>query len=1094
MSVLRLIIRSAWFHWRTQSLVMLGVCVATAVLVGALAVGDSVEFSLSSAAQQRIGRVDVAMPTGDRLFRAALAEDIAAKLNAKVAPVLQLRGTTSNDDGTIRRNQVQIIGVDHRFFQLAPDANTSPALNGGVLLNERLAHELRVSAGDEVVLRFERASAFSREAPLARDADATVAARLPVAGVLDASQFGTFSLTASHLSPRTIFVSMAWLNEQLEQSARANLLLVGGATEGVAVRRAETALRQAWKIDDVGLMIARLSDRSTAQITSDRIFMDDALGEKIQNALGDVQRVFTYFAIELRHEDRITPYSFVAGVGGGLLSIGNLEPDQVIVNQWLADDLRVDKGDQITLAYWQVGPGRTLREREVNLTVQSILPMQDAAIDPAMMPRFPGMDEADNCRDWEAGVPIDYDRIRDQDEAYWDAYRGTPKAFVTLPTAQQLWGSRFGELTALRYELRGNTLDDVAAQLQAQLDPASFGLSFVDVRTDAYRSVAQSLDFAPLFVGFSFFLIVAALLLTTMLFTFMVEGRLRQIGLLRAVGCDRHRVARWLMAETALVAWVGVSIGGLVGLVYTKLLLWALVTVWRGAVNTTSLVYHFELRTLLVGQVIIFTGALLTAWWATHRNVRQTSSRLIAGGVWISTRSAPRRWSFALAIIFLLMAIGLAMRGGVYSLPPEAAFFGAGVLMLLAGWQWCVGVFSGLQQRDPRALVSLRQLAVHGLARRSGRSTATVMLMAAGVFLTIAIGANRVDVLRDADKRFSGTGGFALYAESTLPILNDLNTPRGRASYALDGVLDSSIGFVNLRAHQGDDASCFNLTRAQSPRLLGVDQNEFASRGAFSFLNASEGVDATWALLDWRDEEQPVPAVVDEATLMWGLARQVGDVLTYQNERGETFQVRIVGMMANSVLQGSVLISREAFDHHFPGTAGFHIMLIDTPADQAASVQSHLSRALGAEGLEVLPAPAKLASFTEVANTYLDIFLLLGAMGVVLGSAGLGVVLMRNVAERSGELALLRAVGYERSQLRSLIRREHLYLAIAGVMVGATAALVAVLPVMLRTTGGVPYGTVVWSIAAILLSAVGWTIIATRLALSRPLITALRND
>ena len=61
--------------------------------------------------------------------------------------------------------------------------------------------------------------------------------------------------------------------------------------------------------------------------------------------------------------------------------------------------------------------------------------------------------------------------------------------------------------------------------------------------------------------------------------------------------------------------------------------------------------------------------------------------------------------------------------------------------------------------------------------------------------------------------------------------------------------------------------------------------------------------------------------------------------------------------------------------------------------------------------MEVTPAVRRLAAFNAVQNTYLSTFQVLGGLGLLLGSVGLGVVVLRNVLERRGELALLLAVG-----------------------------------------------------------------------------------
>ena len=57
------------------------------------------------------------------------------------------------------------------------------------------------------------------------------------------------------------------------------------------------------------------------------------------------------------------------------------------------------------------------------------------------------------------------------------------------------------------------------------------------------------------------------------------------------------------------------------------------------------------------------------------------------------------------------------------------------------------------------------------------------------------------------------------------------------------------------------------------------------------------------------------------------------------------------------------------------------------------------------EGLEVNLAAVRLDEFNAVQNTYLQIFQLLGGLGLLLGSVGLGVVVLRNALERRAELA-----------------------------------------------------------------------------------------
>src|SRR4051812_29872672 len=118
------ILRSLRFHARSHVGTMLGVAVATAVLVGALAVGDSMRESLRELNLQRIGQANFAVVGKDRLFRAALASDITdhtmtvtPHVMYYAAPLLLLPGTAANPDASARANHVQILGVDASFWE-----------------------------------------------------------------------------------------------------------------------------------------------------------------------------------------------------------------------------------------------------------------------------------------------------------------------------------------------------------------------------------------------------------------------------------------------------------------------------------------------------------------------------------------------------------------------------------------------------------------------------------------------------------------------------------------------------------------------------------------------------------------------------------------------------------------------------------------------------------------------------------------------------------------------------------------------------------------------------------------------------------------
>jgi hypothetical protein len=423
-------------------------------------------------------------------------------------------------------------------------------------------------------------------------------------------------------------------------------------------------------------------------------------------------------------------------------------------------------------------------------------------------------------------------------------------------------------------------------------------------------------------------------------------------------------------------------------------------------------------------------------------------------------------------------------------------FFLAGGLLLVGSLLLGTFFVVRMERSVEATRISVFSVGFRGIARRPKRSAAVAGLFAFGIFIVFAVGANRIDLFVEAEDRKSGTGGFALYGETTVPIMNDLNVPKERVKIGLPGKGLDQVSFVQLRVHEGDDASCLNLNRVQNPRILGVPPKELTRRGSFSFAQhpQSRGGETPWQLLDTAATDNVIPAVVDQSVLTWGLHKAIGDTLTYTDERGQEFKLKLVGSLENSVFQGSVLISEQNFIERFPSASGTQVFLVDALTAQIEQLSESIQRALRDYGLELIPAAVRLAEFNRVQNTYLSIFLLLGGLGLVLGSFGMGLVVARNVLERRSELALLRAVGIGRRMLQGILLTEHLFLLGFGLLSGLFASIVAVLPVVLHRGGELPllfFGVLVTAVAV---NGCLWTYLTVAATTRGNLLPALRNE
>jgi putative ABC transport system permease protein len=208
---------------------------------------------------------------------------------------------------------------------------------------------------------------------------------------------------------------------------------------------------------------------------------------------------------------------------GGLDSV-DLGNDEIIINQWLADDLGAKVGDSVDISYFVIGPQHKLQEDRSRLKVVKIVPLDDPLCDPRLMPAFPGLADVNNCRDWKPGIPVDLGKIRPKDEQYWNEHRG-PEGIPVLEAGQQRWRNQYGSLTAVRYPWREGLAQQIERRLMSTIDPATVGLFFQPIRARGMQASRQGTDFGGLFLGLSMFLIAAAVILTGLLFIFGVESR-----------------------------------------------------------------------------------------------------------------------------------------------------------------------------------------------------------------------------------------------------------------------------------------------------------------------------------------------------------------------------------------------------------------------------------------------------------------------------------------------------------------------------------------------------------------------------------------
>lgn len=1164
----QLLTQSIIHYWRTHLAVLLGVIAGTAVIAGALIVGDSVRGSLRQMSLDRLGQIDHVLHA-QRFFREDLANEISTDADFQsrfdsVAPAIIMQGGFEHASGR-RVGNVNVYGLDQRLWELTDHETLDVPKDNEVILSARVAEQLGIQSGDPLTLWIELPATIPRDSLLGKREQTSVEIALETKAILsEESGVGRLNLNPNQQLPLNAFVSLDTLQSQLGLAAtrtrdaklrktvttpaRVNALFVkaktaADRTEDQAPSAAETLTQSLSKhltLDDLNLRVAQNQQFNYLSLESEQQILDNRLVKAGQTAADAIKAqtspVFVYLANELKNPndpEALSRYSIVAGIDfskqPSFEYIGPtpklpLQQNEIIINDWLRDDLKVNVGDTIQLTYHIVGAhilaeDGKLPEEELTFTVAGITKMEGtAAGDRGFTPAVKGITDVDSFDDWDKPFPMK--QVTERDDIYWTDYRATPKAFVALSTAQNLWRSRYGEQTSLRIsKLPEKTLEQSATEytktLLATLTPEQTGLAFQPTKYLGLQAANGTTDFSGLFIGFSFFLILSATILISLLFRLGIERRSKSVGLLSAVGFSPKQIRRLLLSEGLIV----VGIGGILGLVaavgYASLMVYGLKTWWNKAIGTSFLDVHLYPASLATGFAISVIVTSLAVWWAM-RQLRTLSTRdLLAGATEEALSEEKQRQrgqrsrniglsSIALSLLLVVLVIvglipnseafgGLSWR--------VVTFFIVGMALLTAALTFLSAWLDSDHSSAVRGggFSGIGRLGIRNASRNRQRSVFTVGLIASATFVIVAVAAGHRNPIAEQPVKLSGNGGYTLVAESSTPILHNLNTPQGRTDAGFrtpentntENLL-SKINVMAFRVKPGEDASCLNLYQTQLPTILGVPQR-LIERGGFKFADTK--AEHPWQLLNAQPENGSIPVLGDMNTLMYSLKKGIGSTIKVPADAEDPdYTLSIAGMFDGSVFQGVLLMSEKNFLKLYPERSGYEYFLIECPLENAEAMTTLLESALADKGFDIEPVAKRLADFLAVQNTYLSTFQTLGGLGLLLGTLGLATVMLRNVLERRAELALMRAVGFRNTRLTWLVLWENAFLLLWGLLAGTLSALLAMWPHLQTTGADLPWKSGTITLAAVFITGMIAALFAVIEAVRTPIVSTLRSE
>jgi ABC-type antimicrobial peptide transport system permease subunit len=1078
--------RSLAFNKPGVFYLMVVIALLTAVITGSLMTGSSVRNSLRKTSLEKLGNAGVLVSSTTRYFDPSLTKRFGIRTGEKCTGILEINGYCNNLSTGQSSPEIKIFAVDSDFFPFQGSEGII-VRQGEAAVNEKLADFLRLQEGDELAIHFNSINDLPADAPFAPGRNASESLVLKATIIRDNPNSGNFSLGISQIIPMNVFVNRMDISTLTGKTPGINRLIVSKDSR-MSESDIYSVLKEILKPEDIGIQIRPVPATKGMELISNRVFIDPLTVGEIKNLFPVADPVITYMINDFRTGNKSSPYSFIAALPPSLYD--DLPEDNgIVINRWLADDVSVNKEDTVVLTWYSPDPLNHLSENKGTFIVKRIVGINGIWADSLLMPEFPGIAGKESCTEWDAGIEIDMGRIRDKDEEYWNRYRGLPKAFISYETGKQLWGNNFGPATSIRFP--GDVSEQkIRDKLKGALDPYKSGFSIVNLPGESIKAANKSVDFSTLFLSLGFFMILSAVILLALVIGMYYESKRIHLTTFISLGFSDMWIRKYMFLEAAVISVTGALVGAVFGWLFNLLIIKALNSVWRGTVQTDTIIPFFKSGIVLTGFIVSEIIILVILMISTHsflKRIKNPEQRRVS----VPSPGKNLKWmltSTALTAVILICAMIFREHVTILSFSGGVIVF---VTLVLLTRQYCLGrLVKGFSEIRRINNVSRKYYSVY-----SSQAITPVIFIAAGLFAVVITGVNRLNLNETMLKPSGGTGGYLLWGESAIPVTEDLNSNKGRNEFGLDETDLKNLTFIQAFKSAGNDASCLNLNHITAPPLLGLDPSEFIRRGSFSFASGikNQRVKNTWEYLDIKPVDNTIFGIADQTVLQYGLMIKPGDTLIIRSESGQKLNIVIAAGLRSSVFQGYVLIGSENFKRYFPSVSGKQLFLADGDKSLSEIYRITLNERMANFGIHFTPAGERLASFFIVTNTYLSVFSILGSIGLILGVIGLGFILLRNFNQRKHEFGLMMATGFSLRQIREMIFREQSGILLSGVITGLISSVIATIPSAYGGSG-VPWISILTMIILVIAAGMTALFISLRAVRSESLTASIRKD
>ncbi len=652
--------------------------------------------------------------------------------------------------------------------------------------------------------------------------------------------------------------------------------------------------------------------------------------------------------------------------------------------------------------------------------------------------------------------------------------------------------------------------------------------------------------FSQLFQTFGYFSVLVGVLLLVNIFVMLAQERKQTLGMLRAVGLRRASLVGSFSLEGWMYAVASALAGMLVGVGVGRLVITAASRIFNQAGGKrASLALHFAVtqRSLQGGFIFGFVVALVT--------VVLTSAQVARLNVIRAIRDLPepphdgRRISVLIigslltAAGVIMTAAGLANSAAVLALVGPA-LLGAGLAMLSLG---------RLPTRSTVTIISAAvivwSIAVFGILGHAFQKASIVVFFAQGVILNVfavlLVTFNQGTIGAGIRAIGGGARNMSLRLGLAYPLAKRFRTGLLLAMYAIIVfvlVLLTTIshffgGQVNdqIRKVGGGAAIIVDSNAAEPIPVDGVQQlsgqitqivataavpTDFrlGANGKFNTYT-TVGYDASFIghgapdLNSWADQyptqADAYRAAADDPTKIivgrdfggrnfgpGGGQVNLGDQVTMRDAvTGQTASLTVIGVVSTSFYDGAdhVFIARSLSDRMFGNRSSSDLLFVSTaPGTDNDALAGTINGRYVANGGSATSFHQLVNDQFSIQNQFLTLIRGYVALGLLVGIAGLGVVMVRAVRERRREVGVLRALGFSSVAVRRAFLAESSFIALEGIFIGLVLALVTAW--RLVNSGSFGSGTnfsVPWGQLAILVVV---TYIASLLATAAPAIQA----